>query len=82
MYLGKNRITEIKGLENLPKLESVTLGPNKLTRIGEGLNVLKDTLKELYMQENQIESIEELEALVVVLLCRPNSSVWMCHTTK
>lgn len=38
--------------------------PNRLTAIGEGLICLKDSLIELYMQENAITRIEGVDQLV------------------
>ncbi|MDQ6469481.1 leucine-rich repeat protein [Flavobacterium sp. LHD-80] len=59
LNLGRNAITEIKGLENFPELINLVLYENKIKKI-EGLEKLIK-LRFLSLDNNQIEKIEGLE---------------------
>jgi Leucine-rich repeat (LRR) protein len=56
LWLGKNKIEVIGGLESLSKLEQLDIQNNRLTAIGDGLNELLN-LQELYLACNHITDI-------------------------
>ena len=62
LSLSSNRITEVKGLNNLIHLESLSLSRNYITEI-KGLNRLQ-SLKRLDLSWNEITQIQGLENLV------------------
>jgi len=53
LWLGKNKIEQIRGLEKLVKLRRLDVQSNRLTVV-EGLSSQKDTLEELYLAHNGI----------------------------
>lgn len=59
LWLGKNKITELKNLDALTNLKILSIQSNRLTKI-DGLSKLKN-LEELYVSHNAIEEISGLE---------------------
>ncbi len=55
LWLGKNKIEMIQGLENLTNLRRLDVQANRLTTI-EGLTSQVDTLEELYLSHNAIDN--------------------------
>ena len=53
LWLGKNKIEKLQGLETLTKLRRLDVQSNRLEAI-EGLTSLNDTLEELYLAHNGI----------------------------
>lgn len=60
--LAGNRISEIKGLDNLTKIEDLDLGTNQILEI-KGLENLVN-LKELFLPGNRISEVKGLDNLV------------------
>jgi protein phosphatase 1 regulatory subunit 7 len=63
LWLGKNKITEIQGLDTLSSLVRISIQSNRLTSIGTGLSKLHK-LEELYLSHQAITEISGLESLV------------------
>ena len=63
LWLGKNKIEEISGLENLIGLKQLDVQSNRLTSLGTGLNSLKN-LSELYLASNQIKNVTGLPLFI------------------
>ena len=59
LWLGKNKIESITGLENLHHLEQLDIQNNRLTELGDGLRHMTK-LRELYLACNKIGSVEGL----------------------
>lgn len=59
LYLGKNKISKLEGLDSLKKLRVLSIQSNRLVKI-EGLQGLGE-LEELYMSHNGLERLENLE---------------------
>jgi protein phosphatase 1 regulatory subunit 7 len=57
LWLGKNKIERVSGLESLHSLEQLDIQNNRLTSLDKGITHLHK-LKELYLACNRIESIE------------------------
>ena len=57
LWLGKNKITELKGLDTLTNLKILSIQSNRLTSLA-GLSKLKN-LEELYVSHNAIKEIDE-----------------------
>lgn len=53
----------IENLENQSSLKSIELGCNRISMI-EGLDNCKDTLEELYMGRNRLETLKGIEIFV------------------
>ena len=60
LWLGKNKITEIKGVSHLSNLRIISLPSNRLTNL-EGLSSLTE-LTDIYLSHNQIQSLAPLAA--------------------
>jgi protein phosphatase 1 regulatory subunit 7 len=59
LWLGKNKITEIKGLDSLQNLKILSIQSNRIRQIS-GLDELVH-LEELYISHNALSSLEGLE---------------------
>jgi Leucine-rich repeat (LRR) protein len=59
LWLGKNKIEAITGLENLTALKQLDIQHNRLTTLGEGVRHLQQ-LEELYLAWNAIDSLQGL----------------------
>lgn len=59
LWLGKNKITELKGLDTLTNLKILSIQSNRLTSIA-GLSKLQN-LEELHISHNAIKEISGLE---------------------
>lgn len=59
LWLGKNKITKLQGLEKLAKLRLLSIQSNRITKI-EGLENLVN-LEEFYISHNGLEKLEGLE---------------------
>jgi hypothetical protein len=74
LWLGKNKIEAITGLENLTALKQLDIQHNRLTTLGEGVRHLQQ-LEELYLAWNAIDSLQGLpdrlvaHPVAVVLHC-------------
>lgn len=55
LWLGKNKIEMIQGLQNLTNLKRLDVQANRLTTV-EGLSSQVDTLEELYLSHNAIDN--------------------------
>jgi protein phosphatase 1 regulatory subunit 7 len=55
LWLGKNKITEIRNLSSLTSLRILSVQSNRLTAV-EGLGELNN-LEELYLSHNGIEAV-------------------------
>lgn len=55
LWLGKNKIEKIQGLEHLKKLRRLDIQSNRLTMV-DNLTAQIDTLEELYLAHNAIEN--------------------------
>lgn len=55
LWLGKNKIEMIQGLQNLTNLRRLDVQANRLTTI-EGLTSQVDTLEELYLSHNAVDN--------------------------
>lgn len=53
LWLGKNKIEKIQGLEKMTKLRRLDVQSNRLTNI-EGLEIQRTTLEELFLAHNGI----------------------------
>lgn len=62
LWLGKNKITKIQGLDTLTKLQRLSLQSNRIVTLGNGLRPLV-SLEELYLSHQGITHIEGLEGL-------------------
>ena len=62
LWLGKNKITTIQGLESLSKLKRLSLQSNRIVKLGIGLKPLV-SLEELYLSHQGIAEVEGLEGL-------------------
>jgi len=60
LFLCANKIKLIENLENQKCLQTVELGCNRICMI-EGLESSKDTLEELYLGRNRLESLKGIE---------------------
>lgn len=59
LWLGKNKIEKIAGLESLAQLRQLDIQHNRLTSLGDGLLHLAN-LEELYLAWNAIDSLQGL----------------------
>jgi len=62
LWLGKNKITEIKGLDSLQNLKILSIQSNRIRNIS-GLENLPH-LQELYISHNALSGLEGLENVV------------------
>jgi hypothetical protein len=62
LWLDDNKLTDVRDLENLAKLESLLLSDNKLTELPKGLEKLTQ-LKDLYINNNKLKVVKDLENL-------------------
>eukprot|EP00466_Bigelowiella_natans_P001572 jgi/Bigna1/78269/fgenesh1_pg.53_\ len=61
LFIGRNKITELKGLE-LKSLEKLSMQSNRVVTIGDGLKGLP-MLQELYLSHNGIQRMEGFDAI-------------------
>jgi len=73
LWLGKNKIDEIQGLETLTKLRRLDVQSNRLTAVAN-LQAQVDTLEELYLSHNAIDN-EGAAMETGLALTFPNLSV-------
>lgn len=73
LWIGKNKIEEIRGLEKLTKLRRLDVQSNRLERI-ENLSTQNETLEELYLAHNGITA-EGAYSPTGLQLSFPNLSV-------
>lgn len=66
LWLGKNKITEIRGISHLTKLRKLDIQSNRLEKI-QGLETLVD-LEELYLGHNGISEICGLDTLSALMI--------------
>jgi len=59
LWLGKNKIEAVSGLETLTHLRQLDIQHNRLTALGEGLRHLSE-LEELYLAWNNIADLQGL----------------------
>lgn len=59
LWLGKNKIECIQGIDTLSKLTQLDVQSNRLLSLGGGMNNLP-MLKELYLAHNKISSVADL----------------------
>lgn len=59
LWLGKNKITKLEGLESLKKLKVLSIQSNRITKL-ENLEALS-ALDQLYISHNGIERLEGLD---------------------
>ena len=62
LWLDDNKLTDVRDLENLAKLESLLLSDNKLAEVPKGLEKLTQ-LKDLYINNNKLKVVKDLENL-------------------
>ncbi len=74
LWLGKNKIEKIQGLEHLTKLRRLDIQSNRLTVI-ENLQTQNDTLEELYLAHNGITVEGAMAAPGSLSQAFPNLSV-------
>ena len=60
LALNDNKLTDVKGLENLTQLTRLDLDDNKLTEVPKELEKLTK-LKTLFLSRNQLTSVKDLE---------------------
>lgn len=73
LFLGKNKLTEISGLEFLTSLTRLDLQSNRIVKLGDGLSKLTQ-LRELYISHNGITEIDDGLSTLVNLECLDLSS--------
>lgn len=85
LWLGKNKIEMIEGLETLTKLRRLDVQSNRLTTV-ENLTAQRETLEELYLSHNAITTegasiatglAQDFSQLSVLDLCR--NRLTTCH---
>ena len=62
LYLQTNKLTSLKGTENLTNLKELYLNNNELTSLPEGIDKLTN-LKRLYLRNNELTSLEGIDKL-------------------
>ena len=62
LYLGVNKLTDVKGLEKLTELRELYLHRNQLIELPKGLEKLTQ-LKKLFLNNNQLTEVKRLEKL-------------------
>lgn len=71
LWLGRNKIGALNGLDAVPNLQQLGLQSNRLTTLGSGLAAVVG-LRELYVSHNGLTSLEGIGHLVrwtVFFLC-------------
>ena len=64
IYLNSNKIVTIEGLNRCKHLVHLDLRSNRITKINDGAFDGLANLDKLYLSDNQIDKIENLEPLV------------------
>jgi protein phosphatase 1 regulatory subunit 7 len=80
LWLGKNKIEKIEGLEALTKLRRLDVQSNRLTCV-ENLQTQQETLEELYLAHNAIDN-EGVSKPTGLTLSFPNLSVLDLNRNK
>lgn len=62
LYVCENEITDIRGLENLPQLQKLSVRNNKVKAIMTPFPQLP-SLMQINLRENQIAKLEELQKI-------------------
>ena len=62
LYLGNNKITEIKGLDSLDNIDTLNLAHNQITKIKSLENLI--TLRNLNLTYNQITELKGINGLL------------------
>lgn len=68
LWLGRNKIGALQGLDSVPNLQQLGLQSNRLTTLGAGLAPVVG-LRELYVSHNGLTSLEGIGHLVRWVVC-------------